>query len=171
MLIVNLFGGPGSGKTSAASAVYAALKTQGKKVGFAREVAYDMIVAGRAHMLQDQIWMFAKQRRYMLDVIKDNDLVITDCPLLLSLIYGGQESQSFQNVVVEEHKKHNNLNIFLNRPKTGFSEYGRVHNYEQSVGFDMKMKEMLVYHNQPFTIVDVDLKTTGTILSILNSGM
>lgn len=171
MLIVNLFGGPGSGKTSSCSAVYAALKAQHKKVGFAREVAYDMIVAGRAHMLQDQIWMFAKQRRYLLDVSKDNDVVITDCPLLLSLIYGDHESESFKQLVLEEHNKHENLNIFLNRPKANFSEYGRVHNYEQSVAFDMKMKEMLVYYNQPFTIVDVDLKTTGTILSLLNSDM
>lgn len=61
MTIVNLYGAPGSGKSTAAAYIFSKLKMQGVKCELVTEVAKDLVWDENAKALQNQAYVFGKQ--------------------------------------------------------------------------------------------------------------
>ncbi len=85
--VINLYGGPGSGKSTMAARCFAELKMNGYNVELVTEYAKDLTWAGREKTLRDQLYILAKQHDRLRRLEGQVELVITDSPLLLCLVY------------------------------------------------------------------------------------
>lgn len=116
-LIVNFFAGPGTGKSTTAAGVFSELKWRGIDCEIAAEYAKEQVWAENFGPLSCQPYVFGKQL-YRLHRLRGNvDVVLTDSPLLLSLIYGEKEGVEFRRFVLSVYNRFNNLNFFLQRQK------------------------------------------------------
>lgn len=140
--VLNLYGGPGTGKSTTAAGVYYELKRRGYNVEMAREYAKDVVWEGRRHLLTDQIYIFAKQLKRITDLLGKVQLVITDSPVLFSLVYGASYPRAFHILVEDERSKMENIDILLTRVKP-YESAGRVHNEKEAKVLDGTMKQML----------------------------
>lgn len=142
-LVINLFSGPGTGKSTTASGLFFALKNMGYKCEMALEYAKELAWENQLSKLTDQLYIFAKQhRRINRLMFHDLDFIISDSPLWLSIIYGSEESPAFKDLVLEKAANFNNFNIFLERVKP-YMAYGRYQTEEAARGLDKRIREEL----------------------------
>ena len=87
MKVINLYCGPGGGKSTGAAKLFAHLKQQDKNVELVTEFAKQLTWQNRQVDLSNQIYVFAKQHSKLFHLEDEVDVVVTDSPLLLSLIY------------------------------------------------------------------------------------
>jgi len=88
MLVINIFGGPGVGKSTLAAEVFAHFKKNKLNIELVTEYAKDLVWEERNNILKDQLYILAKQNR-RLERLRNKgiDVVVTDSPLLLGKIY------------------------------------------------------------------------------------
>ena len=133
-LIVNFYGGPGSGKSTMAARVFAELKDLGLNVELATEYAKDLTWQQSFHVLGNQVYIFAKQQHRIWRLDGKVDIILTDAPLLNSLVYG-ETSQSFKDLVIEEYFKRPTIDIFLKRTKN-YNPAGRSQTLDEAKEID-----------------------------------
>ena len=114
-LVVNFFGGPCAGKSTMSGALFAEMKWKGYDTEYVQEYAKDKVWEKSLHTLDNQIYVFGKQNFRMFRVNKKVEIIITDSSIINSVIYYQGDSSHFLNLVVEEFKSMNTLNIFLDR--------------------------------------------------------
>ena len=143
-LVVNLYGGPGTGKSSTAAGLFSELKWRGHLTEMALEFAKDKVWERSTAVLDNQIYIFGKQHHRLWRLRDQVDVVVTDSPLLNSLIYGAKNTSSqFHELVLSEHRKLWNLNIFLERLKD-YDPKGRLQTEDEAKAIDQQVQEMLV---------------------------
>jgi hypothetical protein len=95
VIVVNLFGGPGCGKSTGAAYVFSRLKEAGVNVELVTEFAKDL-TWDKSDALNDQLYMFANQFHRLYRCKRSGvDIVVTDSPLLLSNLYRDKQSPFF----------------------------------------------------------------------------
>lgn len=141
-LVINFFGGPGCGKSTTSAGLFYLFKSMGDSAELAREYAKDVVWEGRLHLLENQIYLFAKQLKRLKDLDGKVDYIITDSPLLLGLVYAKDHSAAFHELILEEFNSFNNLNIFLPRDKP-YYKLGRVQEEAEAVQIDSDIKHIL----------------------------
>lgn len=162
-LVINLFAGPGAGKSTTAALVFGYLKQNHCNVELVTEYAKELVWEERTKTLSNQIYLLGKQSNRMSILENKVDAIITDSPLLLCSIYKNENyPKEFDNIVKWQFDQFDNMNWFLNRKKE-FNPRGRVHTLEQSIEIDNDIKEMLTKHNQYFKEVDGDEEGVETI--------
>jgi hypothetical protein len=170
--VINLYGGPGTGKSTTAAGLFFEMKNQGINCELAREYAKDVVWEGRNHLLENQIYIFAKQLKRLLDLDEQVDYAVTDSPLILSLVYRKaarwKEGQAFDQLVIEEFNRFDNVNIFLQRVKP-FEQAGRVQTIEEAKALDLTIEGTLKYLREPYQVVEANLLAPKKILEILGS--
>lgn len=152
-LVVNLFAGPGTGKSTMAAGIFHDLKSMDVNCELAAEFAKDLVWEQRHKTFEDQIYLFAKQYHRIFRLLGQVDVVITDCPILLSPVYDVERRLTFQRLVVEEHRKMWTYNVFLKRKKM-FNPKGRNHNLEQAVQLDKDILNQLDDLGESYETVD-----------------
>ncbi len=157
-LVINLYGGPGTGKSTTAAHLFALLKQRDVNAELVREYAKDIVWEGRTHLLSGvfpyQLVIFSKQNKRMFDLVGKVDVVITDSPLWLSYHYSGHDEQML-HLIVRASEWYDEINFFLQRQKK-FNPMGRVHNEKESKLIDMQLKEMLDTVNIQYVSLDAD---------------
>lgn len=141
--VINLFGGPGTGKSTSTAQVFSELKSRGVNCEMALEYAKDKVWEESYRTLENQIYVFGHQHHRIHRLLGKVDAIVTDCPLLLSLYYGKGHGETFKRLVLEEHHKLNNVNVFLVRKKV-FNPAGRLQNEEEAKEIDVALKQILV---------------------------
>ena len=160
MIVVNLYGGPGSGKSTTAAGVFYELKQQGINCELITEYAKDKVWEGAFTTLDDQLYVFGKQHHRVFTKIGKTDVVITDSPLLLSLVYGKNLRESFKQLVRETHGDFDSMDFFLVRHKP-YHEAGRMQKEAKAIELDEKILTMLVENGVSFEKIVGD-KTAPT---------
>ena len=145
-LIINFFGGPSVGKSTLCAHTFAELKWRGTNCEMALEFAKDKVWENSLDVLENQLYIFGKQHHRLHRLLGKVDIILTDSPLPLSLIYGKQMPQAFRDLVLREFREMNNLNIFLVREKP-FNPAGRVQNEEKAKQLDDDIRHMLKENN------------------------
>lgn len=132
-IVVNLFGGPGSGKSTGAAYIFSMLKLHGINAELVTEFAKDKVWENNPEVFKDQLYIFGKQHFKINRVYGKVDVIISDSPLLLSIIYNQDRSlgESFNQVVYNVFNSFNNLNYIINRIKE-YNPIGRFQTEEQS---------------------------------------
>lgn len=147
-MIINIFGAPGSGKSTTRAGVFHRLKLMGKLVEEVPEIAKDLAHEGRRFALSIQPYVFGKQLKSMQRVIDKYDIVVTDSPVLLSAFYTDVYTSQVDERTGEHFREccrlaHVNfgpsLNYWLNRVKP-YNPIGRLQTEAESnqIGEDLK---------------------------------
>ena len=144
-LVVNLFAGPGAGKSTTAAGIFYDLKTRGVSCELVTEFAKDLTWEERHDTFKDQVYIFGKQYHRIFRLLNKVDVIITDSPVLLTPVYDGEKRKSLEQLAVEEHRKMWTYNVFLNRKKV-YNPKGRIHDAEDAGKLDILIKDMLDKH-------------------------
>lgn len=142
-LVINLIGGPGSGKSTCASGIFYQLKKLGVNCELALEFAKDKVWEESLKILDDQLYVFGKQYHRLFRLNGKVDVIITDSPLLVSILYNKAPSEYFDKLVVEQYHTFNNLLFFIDRAETYQTE-GRLQTKDESMELDYIMKHILL---------------------------
>jgi glycerophosphoryl diester phosphodiesterase len=154
-LVVNFFCGPGGAKSKLASGLIYRLKDMGINCDLITEYAKDLSWEGNIQGLSYQPHVFGNQSYWQEQRRGKCDVIVTDSPLLLSLIYNDEKTTViFKTFVLETFLSWKNINFYIERGDAEFEEAGRVHGKEQSKELDKKILDMLYKTNQNFGIVN-----------------
>ena len=169
LTVINLFGGPGCGKSTTAAGLFHLMKNKGYDVELVTEFAKDMVWSNRTFEMDNYLYIFAKQHHRLWRVAKyhsnrDVDAyVITDSPLLLSLIYSDPEDEAFSYIVLSEFNRFHNYNFLLMREKP-FNSHGRLETEDEAKELDEEIARMLIQTSTPYTMVRGDTDASTEIL-------
>jgi len=141
-IVVNLFGGPGTGKSTTAADLFAQLKFDDVNCEMALEYAKDKVWENSLEVLTNQIYMFGKQHQRIKRLIDKVDVVICDSPLMNCIIYDHTNSLELKMLILKEHISFNNVNVMLKRVKP-YQEAGRLQNEVDAKLIDDSIAQML----------------------------
>lgn len=168
MKVINLFGGPGSGKSTTAAGLFYKMKLKHMSVELVSEYAKKLLYANRLDvMLDQQEYIFAKQNHLLHNLRGRVDYAVTDSPLLLSNVYATNDWPGilpFKELVKSTYNTYDNINIVLNRP-VEFQQYGRRHNVEESKKIDHVVTDVLQDAGVNFYTFACDEDVVDTIMS------
>lgn len=85
--VINIFGAPGSGKSTTAAGIYYNLKLQHAHCEMVREYIKNWSWEGRKPGKYDQLYILGKQAKYESNLYGKVDYIITDSPIILSGFY------------------------------------------------------------------------------------
>ena len=160
--VVNLFGAPGVGKSTTASGVQSLLKLHDINSELITEYAKELTWEESLKKLNDQIYMFAKQHHRMFTVLDKVDVIITDSPLPLGLIYSNL-SEHFGNLVWETFDNMTNMNYMLRRVKA-YQPSGRNQSLEESIELQEKLEQLLDKRGVNYTNVSGTYEAVNNIV-------
>lgn len=169
-VVVNLFGGPGSGKSTGAAYIFSMLKMQGINCELVTEFAKDKTWEHNMEALSNQAYVFGKQCYRISRCANQVDVIITDSPLALSVIYNNDPKlgETFNKMVLEVFKSYNNLNYMLLRTKP-YNPIGRNQTEEESDAISKNIESMLKNNNIDFSYRRGDIEGyNGIVKEILN---
>lgn len=150
-LVVNLFAGPGAGKSTLAAGIFYELKSRGINCELATEFVKDLVWEERHKAINNQIYIFAKQHHRITRLLGEVDVIITDSPLLNTLIYGKFEDVILDQLAKYEHCKLWTFNCFIKRAK-GYNPKGRNHTSNEARALDINIANMLDDENIPYEV-------------------
>lgn len=127
MIVVNLFGGPGSGKSTGAAYIFSKLKMLGVNCELVTEFAKDKVWEGNTEVFKNQAYIFGKQYFKLTRVAGKVDVIITDSPLLNSVLYNKDPvlGNNFNSVVIRAFNTFDNMNYLIKRVKK-YNPKGRM---------------------------------------------
>lgn len=150
-LIINLFGGPGTGKSTSAAYLYSLLKQNGHSAELIREYVKDWAWEGRKISLYDQYYFIGKQIRLESMLFNKVDYIITDCPVRMIGYYTQKYAPAISKDIYrlidcyeEQAYKdgHTHKNIFLHRSKAYKTE-GRYQSEDEAIAMDTEILNIL----------------------------
>lgn len=174
MKVINLWGGPGAGKSTTAAGLFFRMKIAHMNVELVHEYAKDLVWDKRFNVLErDQLYVSAKQNRRLTRLVEhDVEWAVTDSPLLLGLLYiqnmdcGAEKGEPFEAFIVEKFNEYDNHNILLNRVKP-YTGIGRTQKEEEAKIIDTKVKELLDLKGVLYYTVDGDEYAPDKIMELL----
>jgi tRNA uridine 5-carbamoylmethylation protein Kti12 len=169
-IIVNLFGGPGSGKSTTAAGLFHKLKINGINCELVTEFAKHITWKEDFNTLKNQIYVFAKQHDRMFHLKDKVDVIITDSPIIMGLSYCNWDlmSRSFEQLVVDEFNRDDavNINYFINRVKE-YNPSGRSQTEEEAKEKDVEIKTLLNKYDVPFDSIDGNETAVDRLFNII----
>lgn len=148
MLVVNLFGAPGAGKSTGAAYIFSKLKMAGVNAELVTEFAKDKVWEESKAVFQNQVYIFGKQYFRISRVQDKVDVVITDSPIILSSFYANDDvlGEEFDTLVTKVFDSYNSMNVFIDRVKP-YNPAGRFQTERESDEVSKEMIKFLANHN------------------------
>lgn len=148
-VVINLFGGPGCGKSTTMARLFSDLKQMGYNCEMVTEFAKDLVYENRMDTMKDELYIFAKQNHRLFRVKDKVDIIITDRPLLLTCIYDslyGYNDKDLHQLVRTTFSRYNNINIMLKPVDVDYKTEGRLQDEEESDNIsDLILLELDMY--------------------------
>ncbi len=158
--VINLWGGPGSGKSTLAANLFGEMKAHNFNVELVREWVKLWAYEGRDLHFTNQTIVFGHQVEEETAFYGKVDILITDCPLLISPFYeqvnhGTLHLLPAAKEIVKQAEKNgvSYWNLFLKR-KWEYQTEGRWQNEAQAKSLDGKMLDFLKTNKIPFEHTD-----------------
>ena len=174
--LINLFGGPGIGKSSIAAGVFYELKRKhiscNNPYEFPKRLAWD----NNLPAIKDQLYVCANQHRGIAECYGKVDYIVVDSPVLFSLIYktwyskgypAEFYSEAFNQMVLDLHNNYDNINVMLERPEANHNDEERFQNLEDSIKIDSHCIKTLNENNIDYHIIKTDDNTVEKIIELL----
>jgi len=169
---IQLFAGPGTGKSTTAAGLFYKMKTQDFKVEYIQEFAKELTFSKDYTRLSDQLLILGEQHHRMKRLEGQVDFLIHDSPFVMGLTYLEDDphlpKDVYANLITSMYASYDNLNIFLNRSEYhAYQQYGRTQTLEQAKEKDEEIKQMLRDNNISFIEIEMGEKTLDDILKLL----
>ena len=155
-LVINLIGGPCSGKSTVAAELFARLKKMGVHCELVSEYIKDRIYEENKTMPNNQIAIFGMEHYNISTKLGKVDVIVHDGSFLNNIIYKVGENKEFDDLIISEYKKFTNLDFFIKRGNIEFEDYGRIHNLKQSKELDKIIKE--TYERYGLSYIEVEAR-------------
>lgn len=165
-LVINLFAGPGAGKSTIAAEIFALLKWEGVKVELVREFAKEELWAGHEKSFQNQLYISGVQSQRQAELRDQVDVIVTDSPIILGCLYGA--SPALSQELLRDFNSYNNINIFLKRTKP-YEPSGRHQTEEEAKEIDRKTLDLLLQHIRSFVIEEADCYSAQRIVEAVRA--
>lgn len=158
-LIVNLFAGPGAGKSTTAAALFAKLKMDGYDAELVTEYAKELTWERRFTTLENQVYVFGKQLQRVSRVYGQEDRTIRDNHIHLSVHYAPPGyPESFKNFVLDIFRTLDTYNVYLHREKK-YNPNGRNQSESEAKVVDAEVRRMLIDFG--ISVVNIPGSETG----------
>lgn len=144
--VINMFAGPGAGKSTTAAGLFFEMKCAGHKVElvteYAKELAYRGLLGSR--LFANAFTMHDVQRERMEALRGQVDFIVTDSPLYKDIFYAhhslsGSNLTEFKADAARNFDSWTNFNVFIERSKP-YAAYGRRESEESARAVCTKMK-------------------------------
>jgi hypothetical protein len=165
--MVNMFSGPGTGKSTACAALFSELKYRGHNVEMALEYAKGNAWEKRGEKFwKTQEYIFGHQAWAVRKLVGDVEYIITDCPALMGLVYIPDDFYlpSLLQTIRESHHLYDSLNVFLRRSKA-YNPMGRLQDEAGAKDLDQKILDLLIKEKVPFVEVISNRQAPITIMN------
>jgi hypothetical protein len=171
-LVVNLFGGPGTGKSTAMHGIMYGLKVLGARVECASEYAKDLVYDGSWDALRNQRAILEEQTARVRRFIGKVPLVINEAPIINGLVYTpDDERQDVKNTIRASWASFLNLNFLLTRASSRpYDAVGRYQTAAEALKVDAKIRTMLIAEGVDFQEFDAD-EAVERIVDLLKPNM
>lgn len=172
-LNINIFAGPGVGKSTVGPGLFNKMKKKGLKVEFVSEYAKDLTYGKDYVKLKDQLLVFANQfHRYFRLIDHNIDYLIHESPSLMSLAYFTEtdliKEKEFKNLVTSIFKNTKTINIFLERnPEYQYQSFGRSQSLEEAKELDFSILKLLIDNDIHFHKILSDEYAEDKILELI----
>lgn len=157
-LVVNFWAEPGVGKSTVAASTFSYLKQFSKYTcELVSEFPKELVWENCYSTLNDQIYIFANQNHYQYRLRGKVDIIITDSPLPLSIVYNpaGSGNSTLNQLVLEVFNSYNNINFLLRRDFSHYENVGRAHSSEQAAEIRAKIVDLLDRNKFPYENISV----------------
>lgn len=155
-IVINLFGGPGIGKSTTAAELFVWFKKHGILCELIQEYVKGWAWEGRKVGPFDQVYILAKQLKLESRLYGKVNVLITDSPLLFSPIYERlyqhtAASEPMAMTILETARKHDveHVNFLLTRAKPYVKE-GRYETEIEAKQVDSWIRTFLDFHKIPY---------------------
>ncbi len=158
---INLFGGPGAGKSTTAAYLFSRLKKKHLKVEMVSEYVKSWAYEKKSVHRFDQVYLLGKQMQYEYRFLKNGvDHIVTDCPVFLSHVYSRLHcdglSQPILEIIRAYESDYPSLNIVLDRGDKPYHQEGRFQDRERAVEIDSLIMQGLEEAGIVFNILPYD---------------
>jgi len=148
---INLFGGPGVGKSTIAAGLFHFMKRNGYSVELVTEFAKDLVWEDRSSTLQIQPYVSMKQFRNLARLQDKVDYVITDSPIIKDSVYARRFApelpQSYHDLLFFLHDHlGDSINLLLTRTHS-YETTGRLQTEDEAVELDKELRFLLELHS------------------------
>jgi hypothetical protein len=154
-VIVNMWGGPGTGKSTITAQVFSQLKWAGANAELVTEAAKELVWEKHHNLLSDQFYVSAMQNRRLQRLVGQVDYIVTDSPLLLSAHYARDYPPDFHRFMEHVWNGYTNINFFLLRRKK-YQPIGRMQDEAGAIAIDVELQRYLDENSFPYTKVAAD---------------
>lgn len=159
--VLNLYGGPGCGKTTMAAGLFYKMKKAGFDVEFVPEFVKKWAYINRKIGKYDQSYITGRQLNAVSDLYNKVDFIITDSPPLQGVVYelyynrkSTVQSMVYDHIrTAEEQDLVNFKHLFLTRDKA-YKQAGRFETEHQAHQLDALIKDYLTQNKIRFDIIE-----------------
>jgi cytidylate kinase len=172
-IIINLISGPGSGKTTLASYIFAMLKIKKYNIEYVQEYAKKLVWLEDYEKLNNQYLVSKKQIDLLKKISEKVDLIITDGCILHGLYFNKHNEKNVSNVektekyIIDNFRQFENINIFIERGNFPYEKNGRIESEIESHYIDEQLKKYLNYYMIDHVIIKNDLEIIDEIIQYI----
>lgn len=152
-IVINLFGEPSAGKSTAAMDITSRLKRKGINAEYVSEFAKDKVYENNGEVFKHQEYLFGKQS-FKMGRVKDKvQVMVVDSPLILCIIYNNDHilGEDFNKTVLNVFNSYENRNYLLTRRHT-YENEGRFQNAEEALAVRNRIISKLQELNISYSI-------------------
>ena len=166
VIVVNIIGGPGVGKSILTAELFAALKREQITCDISHEYIKRKLREKALKAVQSQIYIFAKQQFQLFSMKDEVGVIVTDSPLIFSAVYDKTKCPHLKSLILKEFNKYDNLNYLLLRDKdVPYEQEGRYQDAEGAKKVDNEMIEFLNAEGIVYKpVYGISKKTLNTII-------
>jgi len=166
-IVINLTGGPGTGKSTLCAQLFYLLKSQDIDVEMATEYVKDLVFEESFKKIENQIYIFGKQHNRLYRLKNKVKVIITDSPLLNSIVYYNGNNPHFEPLVIWEFKAMNNLTFYLER-SFEYVQNGRMQDIEGAKKVDDTYKNLLDKYEIDYSSIRSPYNVDSIVESIIS---
>lgn len=151
---IALYAGPGVGKSLLSARLFSDLSISKPfgEMALVQEFAKILIYTGRSEDLKNQVLVTKGQADMMRPFVGGVDIIITDSPIELGLIYGEEKTrEAVSEIITKETQDLKTVNFFIERISSSkYDVQGRIENEDEAKEKDREILKMLEDNNIPF---------------------